>query len=135
MDTIKIMSLICMKISPSVLLVWVKLTMFFIKSKYTNDKFELISNSLLIMKFPTSRYFSHNILHQRKRSGVRFNLIFRSMTNENSSSNKHKHEEATSATSEQAKYGYEGGKYGYGYEIWVLQRRMKIRKSRKKNLI
>lgn len=52
-------------------------TIVFKRPNYKDKRIDLKSNSLLVMKPPTNRIWSHGIPRQPKRTGVRINLTFR----------------------------------------------------------
>lgn len=54
-------------------------TMIFKRPNFDDKRVELNDNSLLVMKPPTNRDWSHGIPKQKKRTGVRINLTFRKL--------------------------------------------------------
>lgn len=65
-------------------------TMVFKRSGYPDKRFQLKTNSLLVMNPPTNQFWTHGIPKQKKQSGVRINLTFRTMKTRN---DKRKHVE------------------------------------------
>jgi len=57
-------------------------TMVFKRPKYVDHKVELKNNSLLVMRPPTNRLWTHGIPQEKKKTGVRLNLTFRTIMTE-----------------------------------------------------
>ena len=56
--------------------------MVFKRPKYADQRVELKNNSLLVMRPPTNRLWTHGIPAEKEKPGVRLNLTFRRMKTE-----------------------------------------------------